>query len=829
MSVTETKNIPYAQGVVVRADGALTITQTDDKGQVWTMFECGEDGTEGSESGFTSIANSMQITREEGVHYTVTPTFSRGGVGASNNARVTTDMLPVQDSRKPIASDWAYNHAADLSMHNSPENAAKLEYVLRNYGPSAPLPAPGEHGDDAEHSDGVWTYLTDTELATAGYFREADVKSEYGGKWPVYGVILPWYNQRTGSADTRAELYTGSIGGVWGSEGGPAGIEDALPDCCDGMPWLFDALITDPETHEVRPRRWQPATLGDTEPAVDEWREDALWKWWDVNYLRTNFGNRRITAVKQALNSTFAETGNVDVGVAYHKRYIFCGRVEALCGGVLRDFTLLLIAGGPMTDADFPEEYAEFLTQNFTAVDVDGTRLPSIELKLWRECQHYEYDEDLEDYTITPAPYGLHSKYQSVLGGSGWSGLKPRSQQGHMLTGPSHNQHVSNSSTVTDGVKITDADGEHTKTGYTDYHRKGGGHRGSGMDRLLFIGLHMMMKTGSKNLQKYMRGVVDSDLELHIPCAMSTADAQAADLIDSGNNVCAVVKSASVGNLRADDFVAVGASGLNFNTATEIFGRVVSISEQRTHTPAEGDDINYKVVVIEPWAWFGKTHFTHTAAQYLNRVLPPCGVTEGLGQKDGSPYKLLGTGSSACRFFGTEFGMGAMNINMDTVEEFKTGNLMQLWQAQPWQERQTSTTGITEQYRPAAPAAGFGKSGSYYGADLIVDVEHGTYYQTAPASGSGSSSTGLCDQVLKGNYTSGCYAYWAFGGAYNLAGATAGVWGAYCGNNGNNSALTNGNWYTCSCGFASKKFPFCLRIRGCNMPPGNPPALRLAA
>ena len=67
------------------------------------------------------------------------------------------------------------------------------------------------------------------------------------------------------------------------------------------------------------------------------------------------------------------------------------------------------------------------------------------------------------------------------------------------------------------------------------------------------------------------------------------------------------------------------------------------------------------------------------------------------------------------------------------------------------------------------------------------------------------------------------------GSANNLTGATAGVWGAYCGNNGNNSALTNGNWYTCSCGFASKKFPFCLRIRGCNMPPGNPPALRLAA
>lgn len=132
---TTVTSIPFGQGVAVRADGPLTIKQTYASGQVWTMLECGENGTEGEEVRFTSIANTVQIYCPEGTHYTITPTFSGGGVGASNSTR--TDMLPVDGSRKPIASDWAYNHENDGgSKHLSVQDRTNFDQIAALFNPT---------------------------------------------------------------------------------------------------------------------------------------------------------------------------------------------------------------------------------------------------------------------------------------------------------------------------------------------------------------------------------------------------------------------------------------------------------------------------------------------------------------------------------------------------------------------------------------------------------------------------------------------------------------------------------------------------------------------
>lgn len=743
-----------------------------------------------------------------------------GGGGAS----VTVDMVPVDGSANPIASGWAFDHEHDTSLHNTPEQAAQIQRLIANYGRKTSLPLPELHPEDpgTEHGEGEWTYQDDSTLQAAGYFKDSDMLAKHG-RWPVYGVLLPWCNQATGSVNTLCELYDGTTYDAHGAVGKAA----ELPDICIThgagtagevrYPWLWDALVYDSELGYKRPRRWKPSTAGEDGAQVDEWIDgvegdssengELLWNWYDVNYIRCDNGNRRIVAISGEENSGFAETGDVDVGVAYSRRYIYCGRVQAkiTTGGVekWRDYMLLIISAGPLDDPDFDPTIKAFIRNhdNFRPVTVDGEPGDDIVLKLWKECQNYEWNETSGKYDAVPALYGLHSKYQSVLGGSNWSACLPRSQRGHMLTNVSHNGYVTSSSQVTDGVPVVDGNGvSHTKKGYTDYKRKGKGFQGSGMDRLCFIGLHLMMKTGSKNTQKYMRGVVDK-VEYSVSCVMSTEQAIERGIIaeDPNGNKKAVVSATGISGFNVGDWVALGVSGStgrDFGTAKKMVGQITAKSALQTW-----EETNYYILTIEPWEGYGISSFTTLSNDVIARGLPPCGVTDVLGKHDGSPVNLLSTNSSACRFFGTEYGMGAWNICMDVTFWYNDNAMPCLYYANPQQQRQTDSTAIRDLYDSSftGTAVGFGRAASYYGADLVVDVENGLYYQTSRSDNKdASSSTCLADMVYLDGSKNSMRAYCAYGSASLQTGASAGVWGVDVNINGG-TGLTSGNWYSCSC------------------------------
>lgn len=628
-------------------------------------------------------------------------------------------------------------HAADMFLHNSPERQAQLDYLVRNYGPAPQTPLPSPSEDPGEEGD--WEYLQDADLTA--YFSDALMTRDYG-RLPVYGVLLPWYNQTTGSAWTATEC-----------------APELLPAWCNGTPWLFDSLKSDGS-----PKQWLPATA--TDPGVDDYQGEHLWTWWNCNYIRCNNGNRRITAVEGM--DSYKEEGDIDVGVMFATRYFYFGKVRLTANGEPRDYTLVVMAGGKMTDPRFPADYKARLQE----MGVE-------QLLLWKECQRYQ-----SDGSFIAAPYGLHSKYFCVLGGEGTTNLKPRSQKGHLLTNISYNQFVIGAS-VTDGVYYGDNNVRHY--GVTNFQAKGAGYFGSGMDRNLFLILHLMIKSGTKDLQKYMTGQVNA-LNSAVECQLgSTVAAEKLPLVAPGSSV--IVTKGAESPFRVNDFVSVGGTGRDFGTTHQARGRILGFYDH-IHPDTQ---VAYTEIVLE--LQYGKTSFTYTTSHYVTQQLAPSGVTDlVIGHYDGAAYNLTGSHAGPCRVMGTEYGVGALQIFMDVTNEFQTGNVVRLWHASPQTPRQTAEQYIRDTY---ADLGTYGKSGGYYAADAVVDVEKGTYTQTAPISGSGSSTTGLCDRVNKDNSTSGMRAYWAYGGVEWVSGSDAGLFSVGLG--GNYSVLTTGVWIAGVC------------------------------
>lgn len=620
----------------------------------------------------------------------------------------------------------------------TPEQQIQLDYLIKNYGrvPQTPLPSP----TDTPSEEGNWSYLRDEDLSA--YLSES-LMLKPDGTLPVYACLFPWYQQSNSS--------------VWSA---PKCEPTDLPDWCNGVPHLFDCLKADGTA-----KQWRPSTsevIG-----IDEYQGEQLWNWWSVNYIRCNNGNRRITAVEGM--DTYKTEGEVDIGVMYAARWCFFGMVELPYGSSTRKYTLVVIAGGPMTDTRFPASYKSRLQE-----------MGVTELKLFKECQRYSGT----DYAVTAAPYGVHSRYNCVLGGNGTTGLKPRSQRGHLLTNVSHNQHVT-------GVTVTD--GATGKKGTTNFGSKGAGYTGSGMDRNLFLILHLMVKSGTKNLQAYMTGQVNA-LKDGVACQLgSTAAAQvfsadsASPLVAPGSSVL-VTKGAESG-FQVNDFVSVGGTGRDFATTHQARGRIIGFYEH-VHPDT---NVAYTEIVLD--LQYGKTSFTYTTSHSVTQQIPPTGTTDAIpGHYDGAAYNLTGGHASPCRVMGTEYGIGALSIFMDVVQEYTTGNLLRVYYATPQTPRQTESSFISSTYQLLGTC---GKSGNYYAADAIVDVESGTYLQTAPVSGSGSSTTGFCDQTTKEtSATSGFRAYWGYGSVYWFTGGASGLFGVCVNYGGYGAFLTYSNWFT---------------------------------
>jgi hypothetical protein len=623
------------------------------------------------------------------------------------------------------------DHVNDTFVHLSTDNQAQLDYLIRNYGmvPQTPLPTPSENPAE----EGNWEYLSDAVLSA--YVSDAKMLKP-DGTVPVYACLFPWFQQ--------------SKTNIWSStECEP----ELLPDWCNGTPWLFDCLKADGTA-----KQWRPSTAFET--GIDDYQGEYLWTWWNVNYIRCNNGNRRITAVEGM--DTYREEGEVDVGVMYATRYCFFDCVELQVGETTRKFELVVIAGAPMTDPRFNADYK--------------ARLQSMgvtELKLFKECQRYNG----ESYEVTPAPYGVHSKYFCVLGGEGTTGCKPRSQRGHMLTNVSHNTMV-NGSSATDGAT--------GKRGVTNFQSKGAGYWGSGMDRNLFLILHLMLKSGSKNTQKYMTGQVNG-LKENVACQLGSSVAEAElELVAPGSSVI-VAKGAEAG-FQVNDFVSVGGNGADFGSTHNARGRIIGFYDHVHPTT----NVAYTEIVLE--LQYGKTTFSYTTSNVIRQQLPPCGVTDAIiGHYDGSPYNLTGGHASPCRVMGTEYGMGALQICMDVAQEYQEGNLLRIWWASPQTPRQTESAYIKSSY---ADLGTYGIKGGFWVADATADIETGTYKQTGPASGGTSSTAGHCDYVDKDGSTSGVRAYWCYGGVSWLTGSGTGL---FCVGVGNYGVLTYAGWCAAVC------------------------------
>lgn len=761
-------------------------------------------------------------------------------VDTSGGEVVSGNTLPVSGD----AVNGALGiHKEDTSLHKSVAEQAQLTYLIENYGKRTSLPEPVPHPipyDPEEPQDeGEWTYQSDSVLQAAGYFNESSVlkydnPSMPNGRWPVYGLLLPWYNQLDGTYETGSEFYDRSSVKPWDESGAESGstYSAKLPDIAvlgqdpsTGLdvksPWLFDSLIYDPAIGRRRPRRWRPTEWnvdgsGAKVAGVDEWHDglstdmndhgEQLWKWYDVNYVRCDNGNRRIAAIRGEAGSGFVEHGDVDVGVAFDKRYVYCGRVQCYSTEKTKwiDYMLLLIAGGPMSDPLFDTSIKSLLTDEtkIRGMAPSGDIRQSIELKLWKECQRYSYNELTGEYDISPGIYGLHSKYQSVLGGSSLTGRLPRSQRGHILNSQSYSTLAYNASnSINDGVAVYDPDGtKRTAAGYPNYIRKGPGYKGGGMDRMLFIGLHLMMKGGSKDTQLYLRGVVDS-IDYSTTCAVSTADAREAGVVPETVDDYygyVVIPNTAKGNFPVGRWLALGsANSKDFTSAKYAFGQIVA-----------NEDIgmvgskNCNRLYVHLWEDFGLKSITHNAGDYVNVMLPPSGCTDVIGVRDGTDVSCTASPSSTCRFFGTEYGVGAWNINMDThvYYDSTTGaSNLHLYYAGPQRTRQRTRDDILNYHTDLTPN-GFGHTASWYGGDLVVDIDKGVYWQTKPGNGTGSTSYGLRDQVYRDGATTynDMRMYCAFGGSIILTGSSAGVWGVSV-YGSYNTGLTSAGWYSCSC------------------------------
>lgn len=707
----------------VTAAAGTTVTASPDGGKPVTLLTMEEAG----QASFLAIDNEIVISDDDAI---VLPTDApAAGVsgGGGNDKQLRADFEA---------------HAADEHIHLSADAQGQLDYLIRNYGrvPQTPLPQPSDNPGE----EGDWSYLADADLSA--YLSES-LLLKPDGTLPVYACLFPWYQQTNSSAWSSAKCEA-----------------QYLPDWCNGTPWLFDCLKSD-----GTPKQWKPSTA--FEAAIDEYQGEHLFNWWNVNYIRCNNGNRRITAVEGM--DTYREEGEVDVGVMYASRWCFFDCVELPWNGSTRKYLLVVIAGGQMSDTRFPAAYkARLLEMGVT------------ELKLFKECQRYNG----ANFDVTAAPYGVHSKYFCVLGGNGTTGLKPRSQRGHILTNVSHNQHVT-------GVSVTD--GATGKKGVTNFGSKGAGYMGSGMDRNLFLILHLMIKSGTKNLQSFMTGQVNA-LKDGVPCQLGSSSAaqvfspdSSSPLIAPGSSVL-VTKGAESGFL-VNDFVSVGGNNQrDFGQTHQARGRIIGFYDH-IHPDTQ---VAYTEIVLE--LQYGKTSFTYTTSHYVTQQLAPSGVTDlVVGRYDGSPYNLTGNHATPCRVMGTEYGVGALQIFMDATLEYQPGNLMRLWYASPQTPRQTETEFIRSTY---ADIGTVGKSGNYYAADALVDIETGTYRQTAPVSGSGSTTTGFCDQTVKEtSATSGMRAYWAYGSVDWLTGGASGLFGCNVGYGYYVAYLTTGYWFTAAC------------------------------
>lgn len=676
--------------------------------------------------------------------------FAEAAEASAQEAK--TDTQAIQDELT--------QHIEDTEHHLTDQRSEDLNYLITNYGPHpiTPIPQPSTPGE------GSFTYLSDDDLAML--VSEGRRQQVEGQNYKVYGCLFPFYQQQPNTTT-----------GAWASrECEP----DLLPAWCNGTPWLFDCLKAD-----GTPRKWRPSTADSAE--IDEYQGEYLWTWWNCNYIRCNNGNRRIIAV-EGKHDNYAETGDIDVGVMYAKRYCYFGEVTMPDkNNINRIYTLVVIASGPMEDPKFPSDIKAKLLEMGVS-----TLTPFCECKRWND-----------DGTEVIAPYGLHSKYFSVLAGSTASNCKPRSQKGHLLTNITHNQHVTGA-----GVQTDNASGNKGEVNYTS---KGIGYKGSGMDRTLFLIMHLMIKGGSKNLQKYMTGFVtdiNGQAAVTVPINESVANTK---FVLEAPNSSVLIAAGSESAFPVNSFIAVG-NGSRDRTGTYILsGRVKGYAY---HVDPDDASKTYTEIIIDPW-YKAKTSL-YTTSHKVIKEIPASGTTDVLpGHYDGAPYergiKYDESGNptsttiadaSPCRLMGTEYGIGAFHIYLDATWLCNSDKSSTLYHATPQTVRQTEKQTIIENYNNAGTFGRAISSGTWYTADIKADVGTGTYLLMPPATANGGTTTGYGDA---GYYFGSCsagtmYAFWGYGGTCYFSGTATGLAGCYGNNNGNNNAyLTNSNWYTCSC------------------------------
>ena len=647
---------------------------------------------------------------------------------AAASAASAASFEPASVAIAAKKAQYAAEAAANASTQWYEEHTAALDYIIKNYGPNpvSPLPAPSDH----PYEEGDWEYLKDEDLSS--YVNE-DKALNSEGFYKVYGVLLPCYKQHDNS--------------TWSDTTCNPGL---LPSWCDGDPKIFDS----------KGRKWSPSTIDVS--GEDDFQGEYLFTWWNCNYIRCDNANRRIVAVEGMEH--YAETGDADVGVMFAKFYWYMGNVDLeTATGAKKTFTIVVKSPAPMDDPKFPADVKEKLTS-----------MGITQLYLWKECVRWT-----EDYEYA-APYGVHSKYFSVLGGSSPTYCKPRSQKGHLLTNVSHNGFVVGGN-VTDGA-----------TGYkgvTNYNSKGIGFRGSGMDRNLFILIHILLKSADKNTQKYMSGQVNS-LVGQTQCRLGSTEAEATFTLAAPGKSVLVNRGAETA-YTLNMFVSVGGTGRDVGNAHQCRGQVKGYA-YHTH-PTTGQE--YAEIILD--LQYGKEAFTYTTGHYIMEQLPPSGTTDLVpGHRDGSAYILTGAHSTPCRMMGTEYGVGAFQIFLDVTREYKPGNVLKLWYANPRLPRQTDSSYIANTYTDLGTE---GISGSYYVCDIEVDHITATY-KTVSIAGNNSSTTGYCDRVDKDGSTSGFRAYWAFGSVDNMAGSSSGLVASGCvGYWGGNVSLAGAVWCGASC------------------------------
>ena len=280
---------------------------------------------------------------------------------------------------------------------------------------------------------------------------------------------------------------------------------------------------------------------------------------------------------------------------------------------------------------------------------------------------------------------------------------------------------------------------------YSNYPKKGKGHKGAGAERNTFAILFTIIKGATKNSQSIFAGCTSYNFQYSASIQSEEAheyfpvtNAQAANII--------VGSSVSVG------YGSVNGSAVNNDKGVSTIHKYVDCKRV---SKIEKLDDNNMAVYFEG----NITPFTTTSVALNDTLNAPImlssmhwysGSTDCvIGRHDGSRVSNT-NGKYPCRIQGREYFVGGYIVASDTVMDFQPDYSKNVYVCPKGVARSTSDATIRNTYTLIGniPANSDGKGSDLWIGDIAVDTETGCWYPSVQGSG---NTQGFADIVYAGS------------------------------------------------------------------------------